>query len=152
MFESTVRQGIRLASWKTVPMLLSGLRTLWSLMRISPPVGACRPSIRVSNVLLPQPLGPHRETKLPFSTCRFTRSRATTARLPKQKLLLTLVISICAIPASKTRHDRAFGSGRDMLGVEFEVAALHPRGGRDIVLTALCERGLRHKEVELAGR
>src|SRR5690348_15147524 len=157
MFESTVRQGIRFASWKTVPMLLPGLSTRWPLRRISPPEGACRPGIKVSSVLLPQPLGPHRETKLRFSICRFTRSRATTARFPKPKRLLTLVISICAImvqpvrpPASKTRHDRALGSGRDMLGVELEIAALHPWGGRDIGLAALRELDLRHQELELA--
>ena len=39
-----------------------------------------------------------------------------------------------------------------MLGVELEVAALHPRGGRDIGLAAFGELGLRHQELKLARR
>jgi hypothetical protein len=44
------------------------------LMRMLPPVGATRPAIAFSSVLLPQPEGPISAAMAPFGTVRFTCS------------------------------------------------------------------------------
>src|SRR5712692_4109064 len=54
----TVFHGIRAKDWKMTPILLIGDVTGWPWKRTSPLVGASRPSIIRSIVLLPHPDGP----------------------------------------------------------------------------------------------
>lgn len=96
MFDKTVRQGIRFASWNTVPMRRSGAQTSSPPIRSSPADGSSKPSMRLRRELFPQPLGPHRETKLPAAIERSIASKATVRRRRSPNTLLTLRTSICA--------------------------------------------------------
>ena len=57
-----------------------GARTGSPRTRISPPVAATNPPIMCSNVDLPQPLGPIRETNSPSPMVSRTRSTAVSSR------------------------------------------------------------------------
>ena len=82
MFFSTVVQGISAASWKTKPTL--GFARLQETL---PVLGAIRPAMRRSAVLLPQPEGPTSETNSPAAAAKLTRSSAS---VPFGKVFVTL--------------------------------------------------------------
>ena len=88
MFSSTVKVGRRLKLWKTKPISrkrrsLRALSESWA--RFRPPIttrplsGVSRPARRLSNVLLPDPLGPMIERNSPPDTSRLTSVRAVKA-------------------------------------------------------------------------
>jgi hypothetical protein len=65
---STLRQGKSANDWKTTPRSGPGPLTTRSSTRIRPAVGARKPAIVFSIVVLPHPEGPTTETKSPAST------------------------------------------------------------------------------------
>jgi hypothetical protein len=75
----TLRHSSSRSRWKTMPMSGTGPTTGVPPMLMLPPVGASRPAIRRSNVLLPQPLGP---TMLTASPARSSAVSGAIARTP----------------------------------------------------------------------
>src|SRR5213594_485306 len=87
---STVRQGRRPNSWKTIARSGAGPSTRRPSMRTSPASGRRRPSTTLRNVLLPQPEGPTRLTNCPRATRRSkSASAGTGARLADRNVTLT---------------------------------------------------------------
>ena len=74
-----VRCGNSASDWNTMPKLrlCVGTRVMSSpSRRIAPAVGSSSPAIMRSSVVLPQPDGPSRQTKVPCGTVRLTSSTA----------------------------------------------------------------------------
>ena len=75
---STVRQGNSANDWNTTPRSGPGAADGAAVERISPAVGARKPAIMFSIVVLPQPEGPTTDTKSPCSTSSETSRIAVT--------------------------------------------------------------------------
>ena len=75
---SAVFQGNSVASWNIMPISERGPVILRPPISIVPPVGVSSPATIISNVLLPQPLGPRIETNSPDRISTVTRSTAST--------------------------------------------------------------------------
>ena len=65
---SVVRQGSRLALWKAIPTMESGLVTRWPATVTRPELVGHSPETTFIRVDLPQPDGPTTATKSPLST------------------------------------------------------------------------------------
>ena len=76
MLPKTVRQGSRLAFWKTMPTWRWGPWTERPASHTCPRVGGSKPASTRSRVLLPQPEGPRMATNAPSSTAN-DRSSST---------------------------------------------------------------------------
>src|SRR5438552_9068424 len=97
-FSSAVKVGNRLKLWKTKP-ISRRRRSLRALSRrqprsrppssTRPALGESRPAIRLSSVLLPEPLGPRIATKSPAGMRRLTSRTAATDAGPPPYCLLT---------------------------------------------------------------
>src|SRR6185312_15777034 len=83
MLSPTDRCGNSASDWNTMPRLrlCVGSGVMSSPSRTTLPlVGSSSPAIILSNVVLPQPDGPSRHTKLPFGT--FSATLSTAVKLP----------------------------------------------------------------------
>src|SRR2546426_12026990 len=89
-FPRTVFHGMRANVWKITPILGLGRVIAWSWKRTRPLVAVSSPSMILSRVLLPQPLGPTIQRNS-FPTLKVIRSR-TVAVFPvsPRKVLVTL--------------------------------------------------------------
>src|SRR5262245_13105616 len=63
--------------------------TSWPPMRTSPSLGRSRPAMRLSKVVLPEPLGPIRPRNSPSGTSRLRSLRTSICSLPRVKYLCT---------------------------------------------------------------
>ncbi len=81
MFPSTVRHGSRRKSWNTTARSRPGPSIGVPLTRICPPEIGSRPSMHLSSVVLPQPLGPIRLRNSPRGTRSETSSSASSGAL-----------------------------------------------------------------------
>ena len=78
-FSITVHQGNSAFSWNTKAISRgSGARTTLSPTSTTPAVGISSPPIMLSSVLLPQPLGPIRQSSSPRAMSRLVLSSART--------------------------------------------------------------------------
>src|SRR5262249_2132522 len=83
MLPATVRQGRSTGCWKTIPTSGNGSRTTVSRTRILPPLTGVSPATSLSNVDLPQPLGPTRVTNS-FSAMSSVTSSSAGTRSPRR--------------------------------------------------------------------
>ena len=94
---STLRKaestGIRLYIWKMKPTWRARQAVSFARLRrlisspatvMLPAVGTSSPPIRLSSVVLPEPLGPMKATNSPLSTLRFTPWRTCSSSLPRR--------------------------------------------------------------------
>src|SRR5688572_19250226 len=93
MFSPTLRCGNRASDWNTMPKLrlCVGTPVMSSpSSAIVPEDGSSNPAIILSSVVLPQPDGPSRQTKVPCGTERLRLS--TAVKLPKC-LVMSLIVN-----------------------------------------------------------
>ena len=86
---SVVFHGSKVGSWKTIPISARGCVIGVPPATILPSVTASRPAIIIRSVLLPQPLGPSRQTNSPFSMEKVAAVTASNAAGPLPNTLRT---------------------------------------------------------------
>src|SRR5215212_6697032 len=79
----TRAHGSSVGAWKTIPVSSRGSVTFVPPIDTVPPVGATKPATRRSNVDLPQPDGPTRQTNSFRRTSSETSDMATTCSPPR---------------------------------------------------------------------
>src|ERR1700722_16420735 len=122
MFCSMVYHGSSVFSWKTKAISLGeGPLTLRPFTHTSPELGDNSPPMMLSNVLLPQPLGPSRQTNSLRRISTSTASRAATWRTgePPAKLLET-PRTLIAHAAARIGSSLSF-TGRTLPAERFEL-------------------------------
>jgi len=82
-FCSTVFHGSKVGSWNMMPMLGRGPVIGRPAISIVPPVARSSPPHIMSNVLLPQPLGPRMAMNSPLATSKLTSLSASTGLSPE---------------------------------------------------------------------
>src|SRR5262249_43585805 len=105
-FCNTVRHGNRTGLWKTTPISRRGPATFAPWIRISPAVGPISPATIMSNVLLPQPLGPNTLRNSPSPTSN--DSWRIASRSPK--VFLRAAMRTIAAPSSRVRPGARAGA------------------------------------------
>src|SRR5215472_151555 len=120
-FRSTVRQGRRTGSWKTMPMSRLGPLTPCPRSVTRPADRGIRPARILRKVVLPQPDWPTIVTNSPVSMSREIPARAGTSARPlvtyvfsRSETLMrgTLTQSSPGIPVAPSRRDRSVGDAR----------------------------------------
>src|SRR5262249_62249669 len=135
MLPATGRQGRSTGGWKTTPTSGTGPRTTVPRTRILPPLTGVSPATSLSNVDLPQPLGPTRVTNS-FSAMSSVTSSSAGTRSPRR------VRDVLSTPPSRVKGQPGgpppphFFAGRGTVGeISPEVPLpFRPTEHRDLVL------------------